>query len=67
MFDKKDEEHNFAEQLTKTCILLSKLHEVKEGIVGNTYEQYLNRHLTIVENELRRQLTNLDSPAKLNK
>jgi hypothetical protein len=62
-----EEEFNFAEQLAKTCILLSKLREVKEGIEGNEYEHYLNRHLTIVEVELKRQLTNLETPARLNK
>jgi hypothetical protein len=63
----EQEELNFAEQLTKTCILLSKLREVKEGIRGNEYESYLNGHLVAVEVELKRQLTNLESPAKLNK
>ena len=62
-----DNETFFADELTKTCILLSKIREVKEGIIGNEYELYLTRHLTEVEVELKRQLTNLKSPATLNK
>jgi hypothetical protein len=62
----EQEEQNFAEQLTKTCILLSKLREIREGIVDNEYESFLNGHLIAVEVELKRQLTNLESPAKMN-
>jgi hypothetical protein len=62
-----DNETFFADELTRTCIVLSKLREVKEQIVGNEYETYLLHHLTQVEVELKRQLTNLKSPATLNK
>jgi hypothetical protein len=62
-----DNETFFADELTRTCIVLSKLREVKEQIVGNEYETYLLYHLTQVEVELKRQLTNLKSPATLNK
>jgi hypothetical protein len=61
----ENEEQNFAEQLAKTCILLSKIRELKEGIQGNEYETFLNGHLVSVEVELKRQLTNIDYAAKL--
>jgi hypothetical protein len=62
-----DNETFFADELTKTCILLSKIREVKEGVIGNEYETYLFHHLHQVEVELKRQLTNLKSPVTLNK
>jgi hypothetical protein len=62
-----DNETFFADELTKTCILLSKIREVKEGIIGNEYEVYLFHHLNQVEIELKRQLTNLKSPATVSK
>jgi hypothetical protein len=62
-----DNETFFADELTRTCIVLSKLREVKEQIVGNEYEVYLFHHLNQVEIELKRQLTNLKSPATVSK
>lgn len=62
-----DSDTFFADELTKTCILLSKIREVKEGIIGNEYESYLLRHLISIEVELKRQLTNLKSPATVSK
>jgi len=52
-------------QQTKLLLGLQQIENLNALIADNEYQKYLHLHLTIIQVELQRQLTNLNHSSKI--